>query len=132
MSQLNTQEVKNVREALPNLLGKPKVTQFKEQGSIRLDLGFVMADGSALSIYAIKRTTKRKISLFSPLKISNADSNTTAIQALLKTYGLIVTQELIVAEETDRPLGQRIAALCQGLIAIDALGRGLEVVKSAN
>jgi hypothetical protein len=53
-----------------------------------------------------------------------------AIQTLGKTFGLSLMEDLSIMDISDRPLGIRIMAMAQGLIAIDGIVRTWMEMKS--
>lgn len=126
---MTNQDIKQVREAFQIACGKLKVEKTEVNGAVRVITPFRDRNGEQFLFYAYRRSRSKKIYMtdtrliVETLEKSGMAVKMDLLQKMLQSYGLTLLQTGEVVEMTDRPLGQRVAALFQAWAATDGVLR---------
>lgn len=122
---MNKHEIQTIRQESQRFMKDIKLTEV--EGSVRLDLSFSDPQSNTLYLFVAKRKGNRSFSLLIPVQstgILTVQSTLAMLQPLLKTYGLIISQDAVIMEEnTKLSLNKRIRNMTQALIALDGIKR---------
>jgi len=127
---MNPQDMKQVMEALQNAASKVELEPAPGMGNlIKITTQFRDRNGSPFAFYAYTRGKRKKIFLtdagliLGTLQKSGMGLQMGLVQSLLRTYGLIFTQEGVVIDQSDRSIEERVTALFQAWCAADGVLR---------
>lgn len=125
---MNPKEVKTIREAADRFM--KHTTVWRVEGvpnSVRVELPFPGIDQKPLYFFVIKRKDTRRFSLIlhtESIGIFSTQDTLARLQAILITYGLLLSEDAVIMEENIKiPLHQRIANVAQAIIGIDGIRR---------
>ena len=95
--------------------------------SVRVKTPFVGLDGEFLYFYVFKRAQNNRFSMMLPTEsigILPVITTMAILQKILRTYGLLLSQEAAIIEENVAlPLHKRMAIISQALVGIDGIRR---------
>ena len=127
---MNPQDMKQVMEALQNAASKVDLEPAPGMGNlIKITTQFRDRNGSPFAFYAYTRGKRKKIFLtdagliLGTLQKSGMGLQMGLVQSLLRTYGLMFTQEGVVIDQSDRSIEERVTALFQAWCAADGVLR---------
>ena len=127
---MNPQDMKQVMEALQNAASKVELEPAPGMGNlIKITTQFRDRNGSLFAFYAYTRGKRKKIFLtdagliLGTLQKSGMGLQMGLVQSLLRTYGLMFTQEGVVIDQSDRSIEERVASLFQAWCAADGVLR---------
>jgi hypothetical protein len=127
---MNPQDMKQVMEALQNAASKVELEPAPGMGNlIKITTQFRDRNGSPFAFYAYTRGKRKKIFLtdagliMGTLQKSGMGLQMGLVQSLLRTYGLMFTQEGVVIDQSDRSIEERVTALFQAWCAADGVLR---------
>jgi hypothetical protein len=127
---MNPQDMKQVMEALQNAASKVELEPAPGMGNlIKITTQFRDRNGSPFAFYAYTRGKRKKIFLtdagliLGTLQKSGMGLQMGLVQSLLRTYGLMFTQEGVVIDQSDRSIEERVASLFQAWCAADGVLR---------
>ena len=127
---MNPQDMKHVMEALQNAASKVELEPAPGMGNlIKITTQFRDRNGSPFAFYAYTRGKRKKIFLtdagliLGTLQKSGMGLQMGLVQSLLRTYGLMFTQEGVVIDQSDRSIEERVTALFQAWCAADGVLR---------
>ena len=127
---MNPQDMKQVMEALQNAASKVELEPAPGMGNlIKITTQFRDRNGSPFAFYAYTRGKRKKIFLtdagliLKTLQKSGMGLEMGLIQSLLRTYGLMFTQDGVVVDQSDRSVEDRVTALFQAWCAADGVLR---------
>jgi len=127
---MNPQDMKHVMEALQNAASKVELEPASGMGNlIKITTQFRDRNGSPFAFYAYTRGKRKKIFLtdagliLGTLQKSGMGLQMGLVQSLLRTYGLMFTQEGVVIDQSDRSIEERVTALFQAWCAADGVLR---------
>jgi hypothetical protein len=127
---MNPQDMKQVMEALQNAASKVELEPASGMGNlIKITTQFRDRNGSPFAFYAYTRGKRKKIFLtdagliLGTLQKSGMGLQMGLVQSLLRTYGLMFTQEGVVIDQSDRSIEERVTALFQAWCAADGVLR---------
>jgi len=127
---MNPQDMKQVMEALQNAASKVELEPAPGMGNlIKITTQFRDRNGSPFAFYAYTRGKRKKIFLtdagliLGTLQKSGMGLQMGLVQSLLRTYGLMFTQEGVVIDQSDRSIEQRVTSLFQAWCAADGVLR---------
>jgi hypothetical protein len=127
---MNPQDMKQVMEALQNAASKVELEPAPGMGNlIKITTQFRDRNGSPFAFYAYTRGKRKKIFLtdagliLGTLRKSGMGLQMGLVQSLLRTYGLMFTQEGVVIDQSDRSIEERVASLFQAWCAADGVLR---------
>ena len=116
--------MKQVMEALQNAASKVELEPAPGMGNlIKITTQFRDRNGSPFAFYAYTRGKRKKIFLtdagliLGTLQKSGMGLQMGLVQSLLRTYGLMFTQEGVVIDQSDRSIEERVASLFQAWCA---------------
>ena len=122
--------MKQVMEALQNAASKVELEPAPGMGNlIKITTQFRDRNGSPFAFYAYTRGKRKKIFLtdagliLGTLQKSGMGLQMGLVQSLLRTYGLMFTQEGVVIDQSDRSIEERVASLFQAWCAADGVLR---------
>jgi hypothetical protein len=122
--------MKQIMEALQTAASKVDAEAVPSEGNvIKITTQFKDRNGSPFAFYAYTRKKQKKIFftdaglILSTLQKSGMEVQMGLVQSLLRTYGLIFTQEGSVIDQTNRSIEERVTALFQGWCAADGVLR---------
>jgi len=122
--------MKHVMEALQNAASKVELEPASGMGNlIKITTQFRDRNGSPFAFYAYTRGKRKKIFLtdagliLGTLQKSGMGLQMGLVQSLLRTYGLMFTQEGVVIDQSDRSIEERVTALFQAWCAADGVLR---------
>lgn len=122
---MNKHEEKTVKQESQRFSKDIVITQAGAH-SLKLELPFMSVDLKPLYFFVSKRKDSKKFSLLIPVESTGlvAVNDTLArLQPMLETYGLLLSQEAVIMEESHISLHKRISNMTQALIAIDGIRR---------
>lgn len=122
---MNKHEVKTVKQEAQRF-SKDVTVIAADEGALKLELPFLNVELRPLYFFAAKRKGSKKFSLLIPVESTGllaVNSTLVRLQPILKTYGLLISQEAVIMEESNLPLNKRISNFSQALIAIDGIRR---------
>lgn len=132
---MNKKEIRTIDQEAQRFMKDTKLTPTEEDDCVRLDLTFSDPKSQALYLFVSKRKKDKRFTLMIPVQstgIIAATETLALLQPLLKTYGLILTQQAVITEESiNLPLHKRIRNMSQALVAIDGIRRLWNVAKEA-
>jgi hypothetical protein len=127
---MNPQDMKQVMEALQNAASKVELEPAPGMGNlIKITTQFRDRNGSPFAFYAYTRGKRKNIFLtdagliLGTLQKSGMGLQMGLVQSLLRTYGLMFTQEGVVIDQSDRSIEERVTALFQAWCAADGVLR---------
>lgn len=124
---MNKKEIRTVNQEAQRFMKDTKLVLVEEVDSVKLELSFSDPKSQALYLFVAKRKGEKTFSLMLPVEsvgMIAVDETLVRLQPLLKTYGLILTQEAVIIEEnTKLPLHKRIRNMSQALVAVDGIRR---------
>jgi hypothetical protein len=127
---MNPQDMKQVMEALQNAASKVELEPAPGMGNlIKITTQFRDRNGSPFAFYAYTRGKRKKIFLtdagliLGTLQKSGMGLQMGLVQSLLRTYGLMFTQEGVVIDQSDRSIEERVTYLFQAWCAADGVLR---------
>ncbi len=127
---MNPQDMKQVMEALQNAASKVELEPAPGMGNlIKITTQFRDRNGSPFAFYAYTRGKRKKIFLtdagliLGTLQKSGMGLQMGLVQSLLRTYGLMFTQDGVVVDQSDRSVEDRVTALFQAWCAADGVLR---------
>jgi len=127
---MNPQDMKQVMEALQNAASKVELEPAPGMGNlIKITTQFRDRNGSPFAFYAYTRGKRKNIFLtdagliLGTLRKSGMGLQMGLVQSLLRTYGLMFTQEGVVIDQSDRSIEERVASLFQAWCAADGVLR---------
>ena len=127
---MNPQDMKQVMEALQNAASKVELEPAPGMGNlIKITTQFRDRNGSPYAFYAYTRGKRKKIFLtdagliLGTLQKSGMGLQMGLVQSLLRTYGLMFTQDGVVVDQSDRSIEERVTALFQAWCAADGVLR---------
>jgi hypothetical protein len=127
---MNPQDMKQVMEALQNAASKVELEPAPGMGNlIKITTQFRDRNGSPFAFYAYTRGKRKKIFLtdagliLGTLQKSGMGLQMGLVQSLLRTYGLMFTQEGVVIDQSDRSIEERVTDLFQAWCAADGVLR---------
>ncbi len=127
---MNPQDMKQVMEALQNAASKVELEPAPGMGNlIKITTQFRDRNGSPFAFYAYTRGKRKKIFLtdagliLGTLRKSGMGLQMGLVQSLLRTYGLMFTQDGVVVDQSDRSVEDRVTALFQAWCAADGVLR---------
>jgi hypothetical protein len=127
---MNPQDMKQVMEALQNAASKVELEPAPGMGNlIKITTQFRDRNGSPFAFYAYTRGKRKKIFLtdagliLGTLQKSGMGLQMGLVQSLLRTYGLMFTQDGVVVDQSDRSIEDRVTALFQAWCAADGVLR---------
>jgi hypothetical protein len=129
---MNRHEIKTIRQEALRFLKDIKIIPVEE--SIKLELPFTSSTGAAMYMFVGKPKNSKKFILLLPAESAGlraVDSTSSILQKIAATYNVILTQEVVLREETQLPLHQRIRNMTQLLIGIDGIVRLWKVNQNA-
>jgi len=122
--------MKQLLEALQHAASKVDLESVPDETNmVRIVTQFKDRNGTPFAFYAYTRGKKRKLFLtdaglvLSTLQKSGMEVQMGLVQSLLRTYGLVFTQEGATVEQSDRPIEDRVTALFQAWCAADGVLR---------
>jgi len=122
--------MKQVMEALQNAASKVELEPAPGMGNlIKITTQFRDRNGSPFAFYAYTRGKRKKIFLtdvgliLGTLQKSGMGLQMGLVQSLLRTYGLMFTQEGVVIDQSDRSIEERVTDLFQAWCAADGVLR---------
>ena len=122
--------MKQVMEALQNAASKVELEPAPGMGNlIKITTQFRDRNGSPFAFYAYTRGKRKKIFLtdagliLGTLQKSGMGLQMGLVQSLLRTYGLMFTQDGVVVDQSDRSIEDRVTALFQAWCAADGVLR---------
>jgi hypothetical protein len=117
-------------EALQNAASKVELEPASGMGNlIKITTQFRDRNGSPFAFYAYTRGKRKKIFLtdagliLGTLQKSGMGLQMGLVQSLLRTYGLMFTQDGVVVDQSDRSIEDRVTALFQAWCAADGVLR---------
>jgi hypothetical protein len=117
-------------EALQNAASKVELEPAPGMGNlIKITTQFRDRNGSPFAFYAYTRGKRKKIFLtdagliLGTLQKSGMGLQMGLVQSLLRTYGLMFTQDGVVVDQSDRSIEDRVTALFQAWCAADGVLR---------
>lgn len=122
---MNKHEISTIRQEAQRFTKGITVVEF-DLDSVKLELPYINADKEPLYFFVTKRKGMKKFSLLVPVASVGlyASNNTLSLlQPFLKTYGLLLSQDATIMEESTLPLNQRFRNLAQAIIGIDGIRR---------
>lgn len=121
---MNGQAIRAVRDACKRFMPSLKVVEVVEETST---LRVIVSENPNLYFFIGKRKADGRFSLLIPVESAGitADSMTLVrLQPLLKTYGLLLSQEAVIMEENIKlPLHERVGIMVWALISLDGIRR---------
>ena len=126
---MTAKDVKQVQEALGHVLASLKVEKVDLNNAVKFVTAFEDRNGEFFTFYAYTRPGAKTLFLtdagliLKTLNKSGMGVEMKLLQALLRSYDLIITEEGSVVDLTDRPLWQRVTALFQAWCAADGVLR---------
>ncbi len=127
---MNPQDMKQVMEALQNAASKVELEPAPGMGNlIKITTQFRDRNGSPFAFYAYTRGKRKKIFLtdagliLGTLQKSGMGLQMGLVQSLLRTYGLMFTQDGVVVDQSDRSIEDRVTVLFQAWCAADGVLR---------
>jgi hypothetical protein len=127
---MNPQDMKQVMEALQNAASKVELEPAPGMGNlIKITTQFRDRNGQPFAYFAYTRGKRKKIFLtdagliLGTLRKSGMGLQMGLVQSLLRTYGLMFTQEGVVIDQSDRSIEERVTALFQAWCAADGVLR---------
>lgn len=134
--RLTSNEIKQVVESIErSFKNAVKVTKEDPEGKVyRIALPFRDRSGESFYIWAFRLPRSRKIQLSDGRLLTKdlrgaGSLNLQAIQALVKSYGLSLMEDLSVMETSTRPLTARVTSFLQTMVAIDGVLRTWDELK---
>lgn len=123
-------DMKQVLEALQKAASKVELEPAPDMGNlVKIITQFKDRNGSPFAFYAYTRGKRKKIFLtdagliLGTLRKSGMEVQMGLVQSLLRTYGLMFTQEGVVIDQSDRSIEERVTALFQAWCAADGVLR---------
>ena len=123
--RMNKHEIRTVKQEAQRFTKGINVTEI-DACVLKVELPYTNQTGKNLYFYVTKRKGEKKFSIMTTVDsvgLSTLNSTLTRLQPLLKTYGLILTQDHIILEESVIPLNQRFKNMAQAVIGIDGIRR---------
>ena len=127
---MNPQDMKQVMEALQSAASKVEIEAVPNEGNIvKVATQFKDRNGQPFAYFAYTRGKRKKIFLtdagliLKTLQKSGMGLEMGLIQSLLRTYGLMFTQDGVVVDQSDRSIEDRVTALFQAWCAADGVLR---------
>ena len=126
---MTAKDVKQVREALGRVFATMETEKVDLDNAAKFVTEFQDRNGELFTFYAYTRPGSKQIFLtdagliLNTLKKSGMGVEMKLLQALLRSYDLIITEEGSVVDLTDRLLWQRVSALFQAWCAADGVLR---------
>jgi hypothetical protein len=121
---MNKHEIQTIRQEAQRFMKDMNLSIVED--AVKLESSFTNVKGESIYLFISKRRSTKKFTLLIPVESTGllAVNNTLSIlQKVLQTYGLILTQEAVIMEESKLPLHQRIRNMTQALISIDGIIR---------
>lgn len=123
-TSMNKQDERAVREACKRFMPPLTLVEVPEESST---LKIVLSVNPNLYFFVGKRKADGRFSLLIPVESIgfHAQPETLSrLQALLRTYGLLLSQDAVIMEENIKlPLDQRIGVMVWALIGLDGIRR---------
>lgn len=122
---MNRRELQTVRQEAQRFIKDAKIILL-DDGVVKIEFPFQNSKEQDIYIFVTKRKKTGKFSLLLPVEsagISNIPSTLALLQPLLKTYGLILSPESVIMEDSNIPLHGRIRNITQAIIGIDCIRR---------
>ena len=125
---MNKREMHVVQnEATRFMYGSKMLGVADVSNSVRVEIPLLGFDGKPLYFYVVRRAKDGRFSLILPTEsigILPIDTTLSILQKILKTYGLLLSQEAVIMEENIAiSLHKRMATMAQAIIAIDGIRR---------
>jgi hypothetical protein len=121
---MNKHEIQTIRQEAQRFM--KDISLVIEDSAIRLVLPFLNSQSEEMYFFVVKRKESKKFSLLIPVQsvgILAIESTLALLQPVLKTYGLLLSQDAVIMEESKLSLHKRIGNVAQALIAIDGVRR---------
>jgi len=121
---MNKHEIRTVKQEAERFA--KGITLIEEKDALKLELPYSSYEGVPLYFYILKRKGDKKFTLAIPVESTGVvkfETTLAILQPVLRTYGLIITQDAIIIEETSIPLNQRLKNMAQAMIGIDSMRR---------
>lgn len=125
---MTSRELKTIKQECERVIGGVTIREVPEQlNAVMVTLPMSSSSGEYIYFFIVKRLKARKFSLIlhvESIGISAIDSTLSTLQNILKSYGLLLSQDAVIMEEdTSISLSKRIRAMSQALIGIDGIRR---------
>lgn len=123
-TNMNGQAIRAVRDACKRFMPSLKIYEVQDEpNTLRIEI----SPTPNLYFFIGKRKADGRFSLLVPVESAglNAVSSTLVrLQPLLRTYGLLLSQDAVIMEENIKlPLDQRIGIMTWALIGLDGIRR---------
>jgi hypothetical protein len=130
---MNKHEIQTVKQEAQRFNKDIKISTI--EGAVKLELPFTNSKGTALYMFVGKYKNSNKFILLIPVEstgIIAVDSTLAILQKVAATYGVIITPEAVLREESDLSLHKRIRNMTQLLIGVDSIIRLWKVTSNAS
>lgn len=122
---MNKHEIQTIKQEAQRFTKGIKIIP-ADESAIKLELPYTNEGGEALYFFVAKRKGAKKFSLLVPVVsvgLVDLPSTLAILQPFLKTYGLLLSQEATIMEESNLPLNVRFKNMAQTVIGIDGICR---------
>lgn len=123
---MNGHEIRTIRQEAERFAKEVKVCDIGEEDSVKIELPYLNEEGEILYFFVAKRKNSKKFIMIMPVLstgIITIPSTLALLQPLLGTYGLILTQDAVIIEESGLSLNKRFRNMAQAIVSIDGIRR---------
>lgn len=123
---MNKHELQTVRQEAQRYSKDAKVELIKDLEAAKISLPYELHGIGSLYFFIAKKKNSKKFMLMLPVESAGlmaVAETMSRLQPLLTTYGLIITAESVILEDSTKPLNQRIRLMTQALLGIDGIRR---------
>jgi hypothetical protein len=125
---MNAKDIRQIEGAFQTALAL-KANTIGVEGAIKLQSSVFDRNGDPFVFYAYRRAAAKKLyltdggTILKTLQKAGMEVQMKLLQSLMRSYGLIITQDGCVVDESDRVLWKRVLALFQAWSAADGVLR---------
>lgn len=130
---MNKKEVHTIVQEAQRFMKDVSVSPTEEDDCMKVELTFSDPKSHLLYLFVAKRKKDKRFTVMMPVGSTGllaTNQTLSLLQPLLKSYGLILTQDAVIVEENiNLALHKRIRNMSQALVAVDGICRLWNVTK---
>lgn len=122
---MNRKEEQTVKQEALRYSKDVCITPAGENG-VKVEIPYMNLEQRPIYFFVVKRKDSKRFSLLLPVAsagIHPVNSTLALLQPFLRSYGLLLSQEAVIMEESHHSLHFRIKTFAQALLGIDGIRR---------